>query len=168
VATVYLGLGSNQDPAGHFEAAIAALSERFGTIALSTIYASAAVGFEGPSFWNAVARIDTDLDIEALDRWLHALEDARGRRRDVPRFSSRPLDIDILLYDDLVWKGPGNLAVPRADVTELAFVLRPLAELAPALRHPVNRQTMAELWADFGPAPDLIALPNPDWHPEHP
>lgn len=166
MATVYLGLGSNQDPARHFEAAIAALRERFGAVALSSIYASAAVGFDGPSFWNAVARIETDLDIEALDRWLHALEDARGRRRDVPRFSSRPLDIDILLYDDLVWKGPGNLAVPRGDVLELAFVLRPLAELAPALRHPVDGRTMAELWAAFGPAPDLITLPHPDWHPE--
>jgi 2-amino-4-hydroxy-6-hydroxymethyldihydropteridine diphosphokinase len=168
VARVYLGLGSNQDPATHFEAAVAALRERFGALALSTIYTSAAVGFEGPSFWNAVAQIDTDLDIEALDHWLHSLEDARGRRRDVPRFSSRPLDIDILLYDDLVWKGPGNLAVPRADVTDLAFVLRPLAELAPGLRHPVDGRTMAELWADFGPAPDLIALPHPDWHPESP
>lgn len=168
MATVYLGLGSNQDPASHFEAAIAALRERFGQVALSAIYASAAVGFDGPGFWNAVARIETDLDIEVLDRWLHALEDARGRRRDVPRFSSRPLDIDILLYDDLVWRGPGNLAVPRSDVLELAFVLRPLAELAPGLRHPVNGQTMAELWADFGSAPDLIALPPPDWHPEHP
>lgn len=168
MAVVYLGLGSNQDPASHFEAAVAALAERFGAVALSTIYASAAVGFDGPSFWNAVARIDTDMDIEALDRWLHALEDARGRRRDVPRFSSRPLDIDVLLYGDLIWKGPGNLAVPRADVTELAFVLRPLAELAPDLRHPIDGRTMAELWADFGPAPDLIALPDPDWHPEHP
>ena len=69
------------------------------TSLVSPVYRTPAVGFDGPDFLNAAVVIDTDLDIVALDAWLHALEDRHGRRRDVPRFSSRPLDIDIVFYD---------------------------------------------------------------------
>ncbi|MCW8871980.1 MAG: 2-amino-4-hydroxy-6-hydroxymethyldihydropteridine diphosphokinase [Xanthomonadales bacterium] len=85
-----------------------------------------------------------------LKRFLHALEDRHGRIRDVPKFSDRTLDIDILLYDDLYLISP-ELEIPREEILTAAHVLKPLADLAPKLLHPVSRRTMAELWDDFPP-----------------
>ena len=93
---VYLSLGSNQQPELHLPRAVDELRERFGEIIVSPFYRTAAIGFEGPDFVNGAAIIDSDLDPVALDAWLHALEDAHGRRRDVPSISSRQLDIDIV------------------------------------------------------------------------
>jgi 2-amino-4-hydroxy-6-hydroxymethyldihydropteridine diphosphokinase len=145
MARAYLSLGSNLEPEQHLRAALAALRARFGAVSVSPVYRCPAVGFDGPDFLNLAATIDTDLDPHALNAWLHALEDAQGRRRDVPRFSSRTLDIDIVLYGDLVLRGPGNLEIPRKEL-KYAFVLKPLADLAPALRHPTLGRTLAELW----------------------
>ena len=100
MAKAYLSLGSNLEPEAHLALAIAQLRERFGDIAVSPMYRTAAIGFDGPDFINAAVVIESDLDVHALDAWLHALEDAHGRRRDVPRFSSRPLDIDVVFFDD--------------------------------------------------------------------
>jgi 2-amino-4-hydroxy-6-hydroxymethyldihydropteridine diphosphokinase len=148
VARAYLSLGSNVDPERHLEQALAELRERFGQVTASRFVCTPAVGFDGPDFLNAAAIIETDLDIVALDAWLHALEDAHGRRRDVPRFSDRPLDIDIVFYNDLVFRGPGNLQVPRPELQH-AFVLQPLAEIAPDFRDPVSGRTLAALWAEM-------------------
>lgn len=146
MAQAWLSLGSNQQPEAHLRAAAAALRERFGVVRFSPVYRSVAVGFDGPDFLNAAAALETDLEPQALAAWLHALEDAQGRRRDVPRFSSRTLDIDLLLYDDRVLTGPGNLRLPREDLVEQAFVLRPMLDLAPTLRHPVLGKTLLQLW----------------------
>lgn len=147
----WLSLGANLDPERNLRAALRELRGRFGAIVVSPVYRFAAVGFEGPDFLNLAVGIDTDLDPFALDDWLHALEDRHGRRRDVPRFSSRTLDVDIVLYDDLVLKGPGHLQIPRKELAE-AFVLQPLADIAPGLRHPVSGRTLGELWAEASPA----------------
>jgi 2-amino-4-hydroxy-6-hydroxymethyldihydropteridine diphosphokinase len=146
MAKAYLSLGSNQSPEVHLPQALAELRARFGEVIVSPTYRTPAEGFDGPDFHNAAAIIETGLDIVALDAWLHALEDAHGRRRDVPRFSSRPLDIDIVFYDDLVFRGPGNLQVPRPELRH-AFVLKPLADIAPGFRDPTSGKTLAELWA---------------------
>ena len=147
----YLSLGSNLDPEKHLTQALAELDAKFGAVVASRLLRTPAVGFAGPDFLNAAAIVETDLDIVALDAWLHALEDAHGRRRDVQRFSDRPLDIDIVFYDDLVYRGPGNLQVPRPELQH-AFVLQPLAEIAPDFRDPVSGRTLAELWAALGAA----------------
>ena len=146
MAKAYLSLGSNQSPDVRLPQAIAELRARFGEVIVSPTYRTPAEGFDGPDFLNAAAIIETGLDIVELDAWLHALEDAHGRRRDVPRFSSRPLDIDIVFYDDLVFRGPGNLQVPRPELRH-AFVLKPLADIAPDFHDPVSGKTLAELWA---------------------
>jgi 2-amino-4-hydroxy-6-hydroxymethyldihydropteridine diphosphokinase len=146
----YLSLGSNIEPERHLAAAIDALRVRFGTIVVSPVYRSAAVGFEGPVFLNLAAGIDTDLDPVALDTWLHALEDRHGRRRDGPRYSSRTLDIDIVLFDDRIVRGPGHLKIPRPELGE-AFVLVPLADIAPDARDPASGRTVAELRAALPP-----------------
>jgi 2-amino-4-hydroxy-6-hydroxymethyldihydropteridine diphosphokinase len=146
MSTAWLSLGSNLDPERHLRAAAAALRGRFGAVRFSPVYRTPAVGFEGPDFLNAAAVLDTDLDPFELNQWLHALEDAQGRDRSGPRFSSRTLDLDIVLFDDLVLDGPGHLQIPRRELQH-AFVLKPLCDLAPSLRLPTSGRTLAELWA---------------------
>ena len=145
----WLSLGSNLEPERHLRAALAELRARFGAVAASPAYRFPAVGFDGPAFVNLAAGIDSDLDAPALNDWLHALEDRHGRRRDVPRFSSRTLDIDIVLFDDAVIDGPGNLQVPRRELAH-AFVLKPLADIASELRVPGDGRSLAEFWAASG------------------
>lgn len=152
----YLSLGSNQNPLRHLREALNELRARFGTVVASPFYRTKAVGYDGGDFVNAAAAIDSDLDPVALDAWLHALEDAHGRRRDQPRFSDRPLDIDIVFYDALVLRGPGHLEIPRPELRH-AFVLQPLADIAPEFLEPLSGMRLHELWAahpDFpGEAP---------------
>ena len=112
----------------------------------SPVYRVPAIGFDGPEFLNAGAVLTSDLDPVALDAWLHALEDVEGRRRDVPRFSSRTLDLDLVLFDDRVQRGPGHLVLPRPDLCH-AFVLKPLCDVAPDFVHPERGLTLAQLWA---------------------
>lgn len=142
-----LSLGSNVAPEANLRSAVAALRARFGTVLLSPIYRTQAVGFEGGDFLNAAAVIETDLGAEALDAWLHGLEDAHGRDRGGPRFGDRTLDVDIVLYDDLVLAGPGHLRIPRDDLRH-AFVLKPLVDIAPAMVEPRSGRTLAQLWAE--------------------
>jgi len=148
----FLSLGSNEDPKYHLQLAIAALNKQFGEVALSPIYRTPAMGFAGPDFLNAAAGIQTAWEVEQLDAWLHELEDSLGRRRDVPRFSSRTMDIDIIFFDDLITSGPGNLCIPRPELKH-AFVLKPLADIAPNFRDPVSGKTLARTWAE-----------HPDFH----
>jgi 2-amino-4-hydroxy-6-hydroxymethyldihydropteridine diphosphokinase len=140
-----LSLGSNLEPRRHLAAAAAALRQRFPGVRFSPVYRVPAVGFDGPDFLNAGAVLETDLQPAALDAWLHALEDAQGRRRDVPRFSSRTLDIDLVFYDDCVLQGPGNLQLPRPELKH-AFVLKPLADLVPEFVDPVSGRSLSALW----------------------
>jgi len=141
----YLSLGSNIDAEANLRSAVDALRARFGEIAVSQKYLSPAVGFEGGDFLNTAAIIDSDLDPHALNGWLHALEDAHGRDRSGPRYGDRPLDIDIVFYDALILEGPGHLQIPR-DELQHAFVLKPLAEIAPDYVDPRSGHTLAQLW----------------------
>ena len=143
--TALLSLGSNLEPEANLASAARALRERFGGVRFSPVYRVPAVGFEGPDFLNAAALLQSDLGPVELDAWLHALEDAHGRRRDVPRFSSRTLDIDLVFFDDVVMKGPGHLELPRPELKH-AFVLGPLADVAPDFRDPVSGRTLSAAW----------------------
>ena len=146
MSSACLSLGSNVDPGRHLRAAIAALRARFGAIVLSPVYRTRAVGFAGADFLNAAVVLETDLAPEALDAWLHALEDANGRDRSGPRFGDRSLDIDLVLYDDRVLDGPGHLRVPRDELRH-AFVLKPLVDIVPGRIEPRSGLSLAELWA---------------------
>ena len=142
----YLSLGSNVLPEQNLASALRALRERFGALLASPIYRTRAIGFDGPDFLNAAVVLDSDLDAHELNDWLHALEDAHGRDRSGPRFGDRPLDIDIVFYDELVTGGPGNLRLPRPELKH-AFVLKPLVDIAPDFIDPLSGKTLAELWA---------------------
>lgn len=156
----YLSLGSNIEPARHLRAAVAALRARFGEVALSPAYRTPAVGFDGPDFLNAAAAIDSDLEPQALNDWLHALEDAHGRDRSAPRWSDRTLDIDIVLFDGRELSGDGNLRIPRPELRH-AFVLRPLADIAPDAPVPGSGCTVGDLWArhpEYDSPADAVTL----------
>jgi len=148
VSTAYLGLGSNIDARQNIAAGIVELRETFGAILLSPIYQSPAFGFAGADFINLVARIETNMPPLELKSFLQALEDRYQRNRAAPKFSDRTLDIDILLYDDLYLVSPA-LSLPRGEILSAPHVLKPLADLAPGLVHPVCLQTISELWNAF-------------------
>ncbi len=160
MARVHLSLGSNIDPQVHLRAALDELGARFGALAVSPAYRMPAVGMQAADFVNLAVARDCDLDVHALDAWLHAREDRHGRRRDVPRWSSRTLDVDIVLYDDLVLDGPGHLQIPRGELRH-AFVLKPLADIAAEVRHPLQGETLGALWqrhADHDRPFEVVAL----------
>ena len=149
MSTAWLGLGSNVSAESNIRAGIRELQRDFANVRLSPVYASTAVGFEGNDFINLVARVDTDMQPLELREYLRELEDRYGRKRDVAKFSDRSLDIDILLYDDLVLLSP-VLEIPRAEILKFSHVLKPLADLEPGLVHPSELKTMAEIWNSSG------------------
>ncbi len=157
MSTVYLGIGSNVDAENHVRAGLAELRQQFGQVQLSPVYYSKAVGFEGDDFLNLAARVETELQPLQLKQWLNTLENRYGRLRDVAKFSDRTLDIDILMYDDLYIRLP-ELSLPRGEILHFAHVLKPLADLAPDLVHPVKHQTLAQLWAAFAGQRDGLTL----------
>jgi 2-amino-4-hydroxy-6-hydroxymethyldihydropteridine diphosphokinase len=148
MAQVYLSLGSNMQRYRHLTAALDALQQHFGDLLISPVYESEAVGFEGDHFLNLVVGIKTDLPVGELSQKLKSIEDANGRERSGPRFSGRTLDIDILTYDQVTGVIDG-IALPRQEVTENAFVLRPMADIAGADMHPVVGSSYADLWAGY-------------------
>lgn len=147
---VYVSIGSNIDRAANIRAGVRALEARFGALALSSVYDSRAVGFEGDDFYNLVAGFDTEADVSEVAAFLREAEAARGRVRPGrgAGFVSRTLDMDLILYGDTIMDEP-RLRLPRPEVLEYAFVLAPLAEIAAGERHPVLGETYAALWTGF-------------------
>ena len=148
MARIYISIGSNIDPERNVREGVQALKDEFVCLQLSSVYESAAVGFEGENFLNLVAGAETDAGIEAVVASLRCIEDRFGRDRSGPRFSFRCLDLDLLLYDDQILK-KGGIDVPREEITQNAFVLLPLSEIGPTLIHPLLNVSMQQLWADF-------------------
>lgn len=141
---VYVSLGSNIEPELHICACLAALQARFSELCCSTIYRTPAVGFEGAAFLNAVVSFETDLSSLELKVWLRQLEDLQGRERNAQKFSARTLDLDLLLYADLI---EASQKLPHPDIVNYAFVLQPLAALAPEQLHPILAIPLAALAA---------------------
>jgi 2-amino-4-hydroxy-6-hydroxymethyldihydropteridine diphosphokinase len=153
----WVSLGSNRERERSIRAAVAALAERFGRLRLSPVYESAAEGFAGDPFLNLVAGFDTALGVGDLRAELRAIEAANGRERAGPRFAPRTLDLDLLTYGDQVGEIDGY-RLPRDEILTYAFVLGPLADVAPRERHLCDGRTYSELWRAL----------SPGWPPLHP
>lgn len=144
----FISIGSNIEREKNIPFALRVLEERFGKLTLSGVYESDPVGFSGSPFYNLVVRFESDLPVQKVAAALRQIELDQGRSRSCEKFSSRTLDLDLILYGDVVLQ-EGKLEIPRSEITRYAFVLEPLAEIAPALRHPVLNETYGELWAKF-------------------
>ena len=148
---VYLAAGSNIEPLRNLKAALALLRAHFPDLRASPPYANAAAGFAGEDFVNMVVGFTTELPLATLLARLHAVETACGRPRAAPRWAPRSMDLDVLLYGDAVGEFPGA-ELPRRDLPRRAYMLGPLAGLAPAVVHPTLGVTIAELWRRFDQA----------------
>lgn len=145
---VYVAAGSNVEPEKNLGHALDQLQQAFGDVAISPAYRNPAVGFEGADFINLVVRLQTADTPAQVKQKLERIEELCGRPRNAPKWAARSMDLDILMYDQRVSDEPG-LILPRPDLLRRAFMLKPLADLAPGLRHPTRQRTIGELWAEF-------------------
>lgn len=147
---VLLGIGSNVQREFHVRAAVHALEQAFQEVRLSKVYESEAAGFEGPPFYNLVAWIETEQSLEALNAWCKAVEYQHGRPLNAERFTSKTLDIDILLYGQCCDEATATTPkLPRDEILTQAYLLKPLAELAPLLKHPETQKSFRQHWREF-------------------
>jgi len=147
MSLVYISLGSNINRDHYVTQGLNALNRHFGPLTLSSLFESEAVGFSGTSFYNMVIALETNQTVEQVAKILRDIEYKNGRAVDAKKFSPRTLDLDLLLFDDLILTEPAQ--IPRDEITINAFVLWPLAEVAPNLFHPIFKQTYAQLWQAY-------------------
>ncbi len=157
MARIYVGVGSNLDRLHNIRSGISSLRAEFGDLLLSRIYDSAAVGFRGANFLNLVVGFDSRRTVREVVAILRGIEARHGRRRGGTRFGPRTLDLDLLLYDDLVLEEEG-IRIPREEITAYAFILRPLAEIDPTRLHPLEGRPLGELWQEFRHAGQRLVL----------
>lgn len=162
---VYLGLGANVgNRSGNLRMALRLLARAGRVVAVSSLYRSEALVLEGqapgPDFYNAACAIETDLEPAALLAFVKEIEHEIGRRP-AERWAPRPIDIDILLYGDQVVDAEG-LVIPHPALPERNFVLLPLAEIAPDVKHPALQRLIAEV-ADDADLTGLEHVAGPDW-----
>lgn len=143
---VYVSIGSNINPAQNIRSAVRALRAFFGPLEISNVYESEPVGFDGAYFYNLVAVFDTDLQVNDINKRLRQIEDRHGRVRGDDKFDSRTLDLDVLLYGGVI---DGEHGIPRHEIDEYAFVLKPLSEVAGCETHPKTGRTFAQMWQAF-------------------
>jgi len=145
---VYISLGSNVDAENHIQAAIDLLRQQFGDIEVSTTYQNPSVGFDGDDFLNLVVGLDSDLSVQELASAMRDIEASLGRDRSMPKFSSRTIDLDLLIIGNKIIR-EGGILLPRDEILKYAFVLCPLAELVGDLIHPETLVTYQTLWQEF-------------------
>ena len=145
---VFLSLGSNIDPEENLKYACRELKKAFGNIQISSVYKNKPIGFEGNDFLNMVVKVKSTFNPNEMLDLLRSLEIATGRDIGTGAFDSRTLDIDMVLYGDLVHPEQ-PFKIPRKDIELYSFVLCPLAEINPNGIHPVTGKTFKNLWESF-------------------
>lgn len=157
MTVIFLGIGSNSDRDQHLQRGLEALQQLLGPLDLSAVFESEAVGVLGRRFYNMVVGADTHLSLVDLNAALKAIEAACGRRDSLSP-GRITLDIDILDYGNLTGVHAGQ-TLPRPEVVRNAFVLWPLALLAPNATLPGSSQSYAELWAGWQGDQQLWPVP---------
>jgi 2-amino-4-hydroxy-6-hydroxymethyldihydropteridine diphosphokinase len=160
MAAVYVAAGSNVEPLKNIEKAVAELARVLGPLTVSPWYQNQAVGFAGDDFINLVFGFDTQRDVHETQRQLREVETLCGRPRDAPKWAARSMDLDILLYGELLLDEP-QLKLPRPDLLVRPYMLGPLADIAPDLRHPTAGLSIAQLWARFDPIAHQMTAVRP-------
>lgn len=145
MTTGYISIGSNIDKERNIPSSLKALQQQFGDLLISSIYETEPVGFVGDSFFNLVARFESELSAKEAAKKLKQIEQAHGRSQESQKFSARTLDLDLILYGEQVISD-GRLQIPRDEIERYAFVLEPLSEIAPDERHPITGQSYRSLW----------------------
>ena len=145
---VFVAAGSNVEPERNLAQAAAELERAFGEVRFSPWYRNRAVGFEGDDFINLVVGFDTELPLAEVISRLRQIETLCGRPRNAPKWAPRTMDLDILLYGDVVRSEPG-LTLPRPDLARRAYMLKPMVDLAPMLVHPTLHKPLRELWDEL-------------------
>ena len=145
---VFVAAGSNVEPEHHLARACADVAHTWPDANFSRAYRNAAVGFDGPDFINLVVGFQAAQPLAYVIERLRGIETNCGRPRYAPKWASRTMDLDVLLYGDLVEK-TADYTLPRPDLLKRPYMLGPLAEIAPDIVHPVERKTIGALWAAF-------------------
>ncbi|MGQ8364906.1 2-amino-4-hydroxy-6-hydroxymethyldihydropteridine diphosphokinase [Glaciecola sp. 1036] len=158
---IFISVGSNVNKAENTRKGIAMLSQHFDGIQCSPVYESEAVGFTGESFFNLVVLAYTDLNIAQVVTRLKKIESMCGRTRNSAKFSDRTLDLDLLTFDDVICQSP--VVLPREEILYNAFVLKPLADLAPDVHHPLANQSYKMLWSKFNDAKQKLWQIDVSW-----
>ena len=148
MTTGYISIGSNIDKHVNIPSSLQALANEFGNLQVSGIYESAAVGFSGDSFYNLVVSFQSNLPAKQVAKKLKQIELDHGRTRESQKFSPRTLDLDLILYGNQIISD-GRLQIPRDEIERYAFVLEPLAEIAPEEKHPISGLTYLQMWDNF-------------------
>ncbi|HIG65378.1 MAG TPA: 2-amino-4-hydroxy-6-hydroxymethyldihydropteridine diphosphokinase [Methyloprofundus sp.] len=144
----FISLGSNINREHNISSALEVLHCKFGELTYSSTYESASVGFSGEAFLNLVISFFSDHDPLHITLQLKSIETDHQRVRTQEKFSSRTLDLDLLLYGQQIISN-NALNIPHDDILNYAFVLEPLAEIAPNRHHPIKDICYQELWQDF-------------------
>ena len=145
---VFVAAGGNIEPRQRLRQALALLQAAYPDLRVSPAYANRAVGFDGEDFVNLVVGFHTSESLAQVLETLHRIEEACGRPREAAKWAPRSMDLDVLLYGTDAGAYPGAV-LPRPDLLKRAFMLGPLADLAPDVVHPTEGVTIAELWRRF-------------------
>jgi 2-amino-4-hydroxy-6-hydroxymethyldihydropteridine diphosphokinase len=168
--TVYVSIGSNVEPERYIRSCLRAMVLEFDEIVVSPVYQNPAEGFIGDDFLNLVAAFETRDSAPCIARKINLIEKILGRVRAGEKFGPRTLDIDILLYGNEVIRF-GKYSFPRKELVKYPFMLKPLVDIAPDLKHPETGLAFKSLWNDLSRSNPILTpvelsrtgLPNCVW-----
>ena len=158
---IFVGIGSNIDREKNIKSCIEILKDLYDNILISPVYETEAMGFNGPNFYNLVLSFETEENVYDLKNGLNQIENNHGRHFNETKFSSRTLDIDILYYDDLILSDD-KVQIPRKEICEYDFVLKPLVDLAPDFIHPIRNISNQEILNNIKKKKQIISTINMD------